>query len=193
MPSATFDRLPPERREAIIQSAILEFSSTPYEKVSVFLIAKHAGMSRSGFYYYFTGKEDVYRYLLQLMLQEFAETLPASVDLFSIPERMLTHFAAFRGTPRQDFVSRVLDNMKPSLQVFFSEPFRMPEEPSTRLLGLDRLRSQTQESMQTLAFLLLLCTSTTLRQFYDCDMTLERARALLDEGLDIIKHGACKS
>ena len=94
MPMPAFDRLPPDKQDAIIDSAIAEFSENPYEKVSIFLIAKRAGMSRSGFYYYFSGKEDVYRCLLLRLLREFVETLPPAIDLFLYGHTHLPHITA---------------------------------------------------------------------------------------------------
>ena len=192
MPMPAFDRLPTDKQDAIIDSAIAEFSANPYDKVSIFLIAKRAGMSRSGFYYYFSGKEDVYRCLLLRLLREFVETLPPAIDLFRLPERMLRHFAAFKGSSREAFILRILDNMKPSIQLFFSEPFLPDQEASTKLLGLDRLRRRDRESMQLLSFLILICTSVSLRRYYESDMTLDQCCVLLEESLELIRHGACK-
>ena len=53
MPNEAFFHLEDGKKQVLLKSAIAEFSALPYEKVSIFKIAEKAGISRSGFYYYF--------------------------------------------------------------------------------------------------------------------------------------------
>ncbi len=64
MPPEAFYKLPPDKKHAILDAAEQEFSAHSYDKVSVFNIARNAGMSRSGLYYYISGKEDIYQFML---------------------------------------------------------------------------------------------------------------------------------
>ena len=59
MPAEAFFKLEKEKQNILLKSAVKEFSSLPYAKVSVFKIAQNAQVSRSGFYYYFKDKADI--------------------------------------------------------------------------------------------------------------------------------------
>ena len=91
MPNEAFFHLEEEKKEALLKSAISEFSALPYDKVSIFKIAQNAGISRSSFYYYFKSKEDIYQYLLKQIKMEFIEKLDQEerqYDLFAFCRRI---------------------------------------------------------------------------------------------------------
>lgn len=64
MPSSTFFRLPPEKREKLLDAACGEFARTPYPEASINQIVRRAGIPRGSFYMYFKDKEDLFTYLL---------------------------------------------------------------------------------------------------------------------------------
>ncbi|PGQ70404.1 TetR family transcriptional regulator [Bacillus cereus] len=64
MPKQTFFNLASEKKEALIQAAMKEFSRVPLFKASISNIIKDAGIPRGSFYQYFEGKEDVFFFLL---------------------------------------------------------------------------------------------------------------------------------
>ena len=69
MPTERFDRLAPDKKKAILQAAVVEFSRVPFEKVSINKIIKNADISRGSFYTYFEDKRD----LLQFVFKDFIE------------------------------------------------------------------------------------------------------------------------
>lgn len=73
MPTERFDRLPPDKKKAILQAAVVEFSRVPFEKVSINKIIKNADISRGSFYTYFEDKRD----LLQFVFKDFIERAEA--------------------------------------------------------------------------------------------------------------------
>ena len=75
MPTEAFFHLEEQKKMVLLESAVSEFSALPYEKVSIFKIAQNAGVSRSGFYYYFKDKEDIYKYLIDQIKEEFMTEL----------------------------------------------------------------------------------------------------------------------
>jgi TetR/AcrR family transcriptional regulator len=75
MPHQTFFNLPDEKREQITQIAIDEFADNDFEAVSISRIVARAGIAKGSFYQYFSGKEDLYGYLLGLLMDAKMEFL----------------------------------------------------------------------------------------------------------------------
>lgn len=73
MPHATFFNLPEEKREQITAIAITEFAEHPYRSASISRIVAQAGIAKGSFYQYFDGKEDLYTYLLDLLVEKKGE------------------------------------------------------------------------------------------------------------------------
>lgn len=69
MPTDTFFRLPEEKQRRITDAAIQEFAQYAYKDASINRLIKAAGIPRGSFYQYFADKEDLYRYLLQLLAE----------------------------------------------------------------------------------------------------------------------------
>jgi len=60
-----FDKLDPDRQEAIIEAAAEEFSDKGYDSASVNRIIKRAGMSKGSLYYYFDDKGDLFATVME--------------------------------------------------------------------------------------------------------------------------------
>jgi AcrR family transcriptional regulator len=73
MPTATFRRLPAEKRNRIFRAAVREFSRSHFPEASINRIVKDAGIPRGSFYQYFTGKEDLFIYVLEEISREKLE------------------------------------------------------------------------------------------------------------------------
>lgn len=71
MCSETFLRLPEEKRVRFLDAAWQEFSRVPYTEASINKIVRQARIPRGSFYQYFTGKEDLFFYLMGDMLKQF--------------------------------------------------------------------------------------------------------------------------
>lgn len=69
MPKETFFNLPEAKRDAITEIAIAEFSEHAYGDVSISRIVARAGIAKGSFYQYFDDKEDLFNYLLQLIVE----------------------------------------------------------------------------------------------------------------------------
>lgn len=88
MPLPTFFNLPETKRDHILDVAITEFASRPYEAASISDIVRKTGIAKGSFYQYFTDKKDLYQYLIELGNTEklnLMKTLPApdpNADLF---------------------------------------------------------------------------------------------------------------
>lgn len=70
MPKDTFNNLPEEKRQKIIDAAMLEFEINSFDHASINQIISTAQISKGSFYQYFEDKKDLYKYIIQLMIQE---------------------------------------------------------------------------------------------------------------------------
>ena len=77
MPSATFFRLPEEKRQRLTDAAWAEMLSVRFDKVSINRIIQNAGISRGSFYQYFSDKQDLLHFLFEQIHDELrASALP---------------------------------------------------------------------------------------------------------------------
>lgn len=89
MPKQTFFNLPDEKRELIIDVALDEFADNDFDAASISRIVSRAGIAKGSFYQYFEDKEDLYAYLLSLIVQKKAEAFsldhpdPEHIGLFN--------------------------------------------------------------------------------------------------------------
>ena len=56
-----FAKLPAHQRQAIVQAALDEFATHGFHDASLNRVIEAAGISKGSMYYYFDGKEDLYR------------------------------------------------------------------------------------------------------------------------------------
>ena len=83
MPKDTFFNLPAEKREKIIQEALIEFENNNFDRASINQIVIRSEISKGSFYQYFEDKKDLYKYLIQLMIEKkMAYITPAMMRPF---------------------------------------------------------------------------------------------------------------
>lgn len=75
---STFDKLPPEKRERIMNVAVEEFANNGFENTSIQQIAKKSGISVGSVYKYFENKEALFTSVVQQGLSSLEDLL---VDL----------------------------------------------------------------------------------------------------------------
>lgn len=98
MPTDTFFRLEPEKQEKILAAAKKEFSSVSVQEASIANIIKEAEIPRGSFYQYFSGKEDVFYYLFDLVRSEPEQQFVAFLektdgDIFETFRQFFSYFA----------------------------------------------------------------------------------------------------
>lgn len=102
MPSATFYRLPEEKRKRLIDACWGELTRVRFTDVSINRIITAAHIPRGSFYQYFGDKEDLIRYLLEDMRTYFVDLLrsiliQARGDLFALPLAAYDRFVSQQG------------------------------------------------------------------------------------------------
>ena len=75
MPTERFYRLSDEKKMAIRDAAMQEFTRVPFEKASINQIIQNAEISRGSFYTYFEGKRDVLSFIFQDMEERYPKLL----------------------------------------------------------------------------------------------------------------------
>lgn len=113
MPTQTFANLAEEKRKKIIESAINEFSSRPYESASLSKIVEEAGISKGSMYQYFEDKKDLYLHLIdvagQIKLRYMEGIVDPADDLFTMLEKIIIASSKFNlENPR---LAQVVANM----------------------------------------------------------------------------------
>jgi AcrR family transcriptional regulator len=124
MPTDTFNNLPEQKRNRIIDLAIEEFAANPYDVASISNLVREAGIAKGSLYQYFEDKKDLYCYLIEVAANEklqLVKDLPA-------PD----HNAGLFGYMRWQFLSEVFFEIRhPALAQIsyraFVEGVKFPE------------------------------------------------------------------
>lgn len=77
---ATFDKIPKEKRERILNVAIKEFADNGFENTSIQQIAKKAGISVGSIYKYFENKETMFSMVVHEGMSSLEELLMSLAD-----------------------------------------------------------------------------------------------------------------
>lgn len=73
MPKETFFNLAEDKKERVIDAAINEFSARSYHKARITAIADNAGIAKGSFYQYFENKKDLFKYIIELIVNKKLE------------------------------------------------------------------------------------------------------------------------
>lgn len=79
MPKEQFFKIKLSKREKIMLAARAEFSSKPYEEVSINDIVERSEISRGSFYLYFEDKWDIYSHLLKCTFNNIRGRMKESI------------------------------------------------------------------------------------------------------------------
>lgn len=194
MPTEAFFHLEEQKKKVLLESAVREFSALPYEKVSIFKIAQNAGVSRSGFYYYFKDKEDIYVYLIDQIKSEFIVQLGREnrrYDIFSFCKNIFDLLAKVKGTSREDLIKRIVSNAKPDDVSVFLDNFQLCAENKEfeYLCDLDDLKGEVRKDITSLTWLLICSTVYALQRYFAGGETLQEAEQRLDRMFEMLRYG----
>lgn len=101
MPTETFLNLPDDKRRQLIDIAMNEFATKPYEQASISNIVKQAGIAKGSIYQYFENKQDLYLHLIDVVTQEklkfIQKNMPplATTDFFDTYKQQMLVGARF--------------------------------------------------------------------------------------------------
>lgn len=192
-----FENIVEPTKKQLLIAALEMFSDNVYDKVSVFSIAKKAGISRTSFYYYFTDKQQLYHYLLTLLQKDFVVWLQKKEihsDIFEMMFFLFQYFASYQGTTQQKFIENIAANMTPALQSEFIDLVQkaFPLEVWKKMEGTDRLKTQSPDEISLLLLMLLSCVTTAIQQYFSHARSREKVEHYLKISIGFIKYGVYK-
>lgn len=195
MPTEAFFKLNGSKKKQLIDSAIREFSSLPYEKVSIFKIAQNAEVSRSGFYYYFKDKKDVYEYLINDIKNEFIDKYinnDKTINIFQLGKFIFQFIADIKGTGRESLFRNIVQNTKPDdIKMIFSF-ISEPNKPCDVNCTMDGMFIESHDQISGIVMYMATGIMYSVGGYLDDKYSFETAEAKLDELFDIIKYGVLK-
>jgi len=92
MPTDTFKRLPDQKKNLIIYTAVREFAEHPYDVASISNIVRKTGIAKGSFYQYFEDKQDLYLTLIEIAIHEKQNLMSA----YPIPDPNGNFFSYLR-------------------------------------------------------------------------------------------------
>lgn len=106
MPKQAFYNLDETRREEILDVAAREFAERGYRAASTNHIVQDLGISKGSLFYYFSGKEDLYVYILDSAREEFMAAIAERAR--ELPEDLIERLRAVTEIGLDLLISRPL-------------------------------------------------------------------------------------
>jgi AcrR family transcriptional regulator len=80
VPTETWNRLPPARRQAVLSAAEAEFATNGFSRGSLNVIAREAGVAKGSLFQYFDDKVDLFAHLCDRAVDRIEEAMSDHVD-----------------------------------------------------------------------------------------------------------------
>ena len=153
MPTATFFRLPEEKRKRLLEASWAELSQVRVIDMSINHIIAVAHIPRGSFYQYFTDKDDLIRYLLEDIREYFIGQLrdiltDAEGDLFAFPLMAYDRFMGHQGGTDpilERFICFLHLNHGIDLHAFIGGPQHFLPDQLWELIDASKLRRNERE------------------------------------------------
>ena len=204
MPTATFFRLPEEKRTRLIEACWGELTRARFTDVSINRIIAAARIPRGSFYQYFEDKEDPIRYLLEDMRQYFITQLrdilvEAKGDLFALPLMAYDRFIGRQGhtDPMLTlFIQLItlnkgldLQSLIGSPQGFIGEQQYFLPDPLWEVVDPSRLRRNEREYADQVFHLACAVLAFAIVETLHCRIPSDRVRELIRLRMDLLRCG----
>ena len=196
MPTSTLFRLPPEKRERLMEACWGELTRARFEEVSVNRVISAAEISRGSFYQYFTDREDMIRYLMENMRRYFVGLLrdlleQAEGDLFALPLAAFERF--FVPDSLDPMLARFIQVMKLNqgidLQTMMSiQPGFLPD-PLWEKTDVSRLRQGDRAYADHVFHLLCAVLAYAVAGTLQDGGRREQEREALKIRVELLRHG----
>lgn len=205
MPTQRFFNLKEDKRKAIVEAAVHEFSRVPYSAASINQIIKEADISRGSFYTYFEDKDDLMRYLIgdfREMCREkvFAELEAKKGDPFeaacSLLGQVMAYGSCLQGVKM--YRNALTDlNIISQNQLFGMEGFLYKDEIYARYIhqlyiriDSSRFPIQDEKKLVCLVEMMQVMIVKAISMFYMGLADPDILMAVTRDQMDILKNGA---
>lgn len=204
MPTATFYRLPEEKRKRLIDACWGELTRVRFTDVSINRIITAAHIPRGSFYQYFGDKEDLIRYLLEDMRTYFVDLLrsilvQAQGDLFALPLAAYDRFIGSRGYTDPMlalFIKLLTLNKGLDLQSFLDpprcaagEPRHFLPDPLWEAVDASKLRENSQEYADQVFHLDCAVLAFAILETLKEPAQWPRVREMTKSRMDLLRYG----
>lgn len=197
MPTNTFFRLPAEKRERLMGACWAEFIQNRFDEVSINRIITAAHIPRGSFYQYFTGKHDLFQYLIEDMREYFIQSLRSVLtegqgELFALPLGAFDRFMYQEGEtdPALTRLIQILQvNQGLNFQEFlFDCPGEMPD-PLWEVVDTRYLKQPDRAYANHVFFLMVAILACAVAETLHDPARWSRQREILQTRMDIIRFG----
>ena len=195
MPTKKFFDLSEDKKKAFINAAIMEFERQSFSDASIFNIAHNAGVSRTGIYYYFTNKQDIYEYLLTLNRDRFFESIKSAgrLNIFELFMEYFDFMANYKGGKRGKLIRQVYKNIKlldvNTLDVSLQ---KLDVKKMCEIINLSNLKYANTEVIKTISLVGFGSISKALSEYFSGKVAYEEARSHCEKVLECLKNGFAK-
>lgn len=197
MPTATFFRLPEEKRERLIEASWAELTQVRFTDVSINRIIAAARIPRGSFYQYFEDKEDLIRYLLEDMRTYFVDLLRSILtqtrgDLFALPLMAYDRFVSGQGytDPMLTLFIKLLTlNKGLDLQSFMGGPKGFLPDPLWEAVDPSCLREASREYAEQVFHLDCAVLAYAIVETLHSPAQAARVRELTKIRMDLLRYG----
>lgn len=199
MCTETFLHLPEEKRNRFLEAAWEEFTAVSYAEASINQIVRRAGVPRGSFYQYFTDKQDLFLYLMNLirthLVTEFQQmVVQGRGDIFQT--LLLCYDRFVRQGPTAD---TLFDRLIRILQLNSGLHLQMSlmDQPDQCMLlaiwpqlDLSSFRCQDRDYIHHVFLLALMALAVSVKDTLASPSDAARHREELLLRLEIIQHGS---
>ena len=195
MPTKKFFDLSEDKRKAFIDAAIMEFERQSFDEASIYNIARNAGVSRTGIYYYFTNKQDIYEYLLTLNRDRFFESIKSAgrLNIFELFMEYFDFMTNYKGGKREKLIRQVYKNIKlldvNTLDVSLQ---KLDVKKMCEIINLSNLKYANTEVIKTISLVGFCSISKALSEYFSGKVAYEEARSHCEKVLECLKNGFAK-
>ena len=181
-----------KKLDIILQAAIDEFSSMPFDKVSVFKIAERADISRASFYCYFKNKEEIYEYIINDIKKDFYNLyiIDKKQEYFELLENLFEFFMKFKNSKKQDFLLQMFEYLKPENINFFACHNTLPY--ITEMVDYSNFKNKDKNTILMLFKSNFACLGMLIVHYYKDVINENKVREIFNNYINIIKFGAYK-
>lgn len=201
MPTLTFNNLPEEKKNIIIEASIKEFKRTILTDASINKIIKDANISRGSFYTYFKDINDLYEYSLNNYKEKIIKTIKQALketngDLFETTKKSYDKILKLCTKDKQLFKNIFLNfNYNISIRDKMYEENLEDKYKVIELISKikkDNLKIKTEEE---LFYIIDIIIGFVMHGLIDLFMDKEKEEIIkekLDKQLEILKCGIYK-
>lgn len=196
MPKNTFYNLSDEKKGRIFDAALQEFSTRSFSEASLNQIIKNADIPKGSFYQYFDNKEEIYLYMIEVILKEKAEILShvkgidPDADVFEVVMHSTREFIE-QGREKPGYVEAgmrmVLDNSEINMKIHKSST-----EKFIKMVERDKERGLIKPEVDS-ELVINMISTFSLYEYYRNGSDKERYLKNLGDAIKIIREGIALS